>query len=533
MAKAFNLSLSKSARNASDNTVSAYVDDIKEVPTAGWRGWIGALVAGVVAALLRIPGLSMPHAVMFDETYYVKDGLSLINFGYEQGAVEGADATLLASGGHNYLGIFNGQPSYIVHPPLGKWIIGYGQEIFGATPFGWRFPMAILGILSVIMTARIVRRLTNSDLIGTVAGLLLALDGLHITMSRTALLDTPLSFFALAAFGFLILDRDFVRDRMRDGIIYKVRWYRWAMAFTLGLACATKWSGLYFAAAFGLLMLFWDYSLRKQFESEHETVAWLKKDVAPALLLPVVIVVTYLSSWIGWFRSTSAWDRQWGATNGSGILPSALRGLLHYHAEMLNFHTHLTTTHSYKANPWTWPLMIRPTSFFYGSDATCGAPTCSQEVVPLGNPLIWWGGVIALAFLGYLAVRRRNSAALPILVAFVAGWVPWLFFPKRTTFSFYSIAFIPYTVMACAIALFYINKAVLTSTEKSEAGEVTKYLKSYPDAAPAKRWFLTHWPIVVAVSAVALLTWYFYPLAVGHTMPYDVWHSKMWLKSWI
>jgi len=533
VAPAFNLRFKKPATSESEGATLAYGDDIRENPATGWISWIGALVAGLVAALLRIPGLGTPRAIMFDETYYVKDGLSLVNFGYEQGAVQGADATLLASGGHNYLGIFNGQPSYIVHPPLGKLIIGYGQQIFGATPFGWRFPMAILGILSVIMTVRITRRLTNSELIGTTAGLLLALDGLHITMSRTALLDTPLSFFALAAFGCLILDRDFVRDRMRDGITYKVRWWRWAMAFTLGLACATKWSGLYFAVAFGALMLFWDYSLRKQYEPEREAIFWLKRDVAPALLLPVVIVSTYLASWVGWFRSTDAWDRQWSATNG-GKAFTALRSLWHYHAEMLSFHTHLTTAHNYKANPWTWPLMIRPTSFYYGSDATCGAPTCSQEVVPLGNPLIWWGGVAALAFLGYLAVRRRNSAALPVLVAFAAGWIPWLFFPKRTTFSFYSVAFIPYTVMACAIALYYITAAVQRRSESSVTGQAPQDFKGYPVVVTAtERWFLTYWPIVIAVTAVALLTWYFYPLAVGQTLPYEQWHSKMWLKSWI
>jgi dolichyl-phosphate-mannose--protein O-mannosyl transferase len=225
-------------------------------------------------------------------------------------------------------------------------------------------------------------------------------------------------------------------------------------------------------------------------------------------------------TWNGWLQSSSAWDRQWAATNGGGSF-TALRSLWHYHAEMLSFHTHLTTTHSYKANPWTWPLMIRPTSFFYGSDATCGAPTCSQEVVPLGNPLIWWGGVIALAFLGYLAVRRRNSSALPVLVAFAAGWVPWLFFPKRTTFTFYSVAFIPYTVMACAIALYYLNKAITSRQEIST------------DAHPAKQWFLAHWPIVIAVGAVTVLTWYFYPVLVGHSLSYDAWHSKMWFKSWI
>ena len=111
------------------------------------------------------------------------------------------------------LDIFTDKASFVVHPPLGKWVIGLGEWLFGATPFGWRFMMAVLGTLSVLMTARIIRRLTRSDVVGTLAGLLVALDGLHIVMSRTALLDTVLMFFVVAAFGFLLLDRDSVWTR--------------------------------------------------------------------------------------------------------------------------------------------------------------------------------------------------------------------------------------------------------------------------------------------------------------------------------
>ena len=88
--------------------------------------------------------------------------------------------------------------------------------MFGVTPFGWRFVTAVLGTLAVLMVARIGRRLTRSTLLGTIAGLLLALDGLSIVLSRTAILDGIVAFFVLAAFGALLVDRDRMRSRLAD-----------------------------------------------------------------------------------------------------------------------------------------------------------------------------------------------------------------------------------------------------------------------------------------------------------------------------
>jgi dolichyl-phosphate-mannose--protein O-mannosyl transferase len=476
--------------------------DLKSKPAGGWAGWRGPLAATGLAALLRLPYLGQPHAIIFDETYYVKDSLALLSFGHERKVIEDADATLLASGGENFSSIFTDAASYIVHPPVGKWIIASGEAIFGATPFGWRIAIAILGILSVLLTARIARRLTNSNFIGTVAGVLLALDGLHIAMSRTALLDTSLSFFVLCAFGFLIMDRDSANSGGSKN-------WRWAMVVALGLACATKWSGVYFAAAFGILMLVWDYERRsKRLEG---IKVWLVKDFLPALLMPFIVVAIYISSWVGWFRSDGGWNRNWALENDvTSWMPDALVSLFHYHKDMLSFHTNLVTPHSYASNPWSWPLMIRPTSFYYETDLTCGADKCSQEVIPLGNPLIWWAGVIALALIVYFAVARRHSAALPIAVAFAAGWVPWLFFSERTTFNFYSVVFIPYTVMALALSLYFANERVRS------------------DKPIAWRW-----PTLTFLIVSAVLTVFFYPILTGHSISYEMWQLRMWLPSWI
>ena len=65
-----------------------------------------------------------------------------------------------------------------MHPPVGKWTIAIGEYAFGLTPFGWRFAMAVLGTLAVLLAVRITRRLTRSTLIGGIAGLLIAIDGI-------------------------------------------------------------------------------------------------------------------------------------------------------------------------------------------------------------------------------------------------------------------------------------------------------------------------------------------------------------------
>ncbi|MDA2989393.1 MAG: phospholipid carrier-dependent glycosyltransferase, partial [Actinomycetota bacterium] len=189
------------------------------MPSHGWRGWVGPLAVGALAAVTRITNLGRPNAVVFDETYYAKDAWSYLRFGVEIDEVENHKDLMLQAGDNwRTVEAFSGEPGFIVHPPVGKWTIAVGEYIFGVNPFGWRIAVAILGVLAVIITARIVRRLTRSDVLGTIAGLLLALEGIHIVMSRTALLDLTLGFWVLVGFGLLLIDRDRTRQRVAQDI---------------------------------------------------------------------------------------------------------------------------------------------------------------------------------------------------------------------------------------------------------------------------------------------------------------------------
>jgi dolichyl-phosphate-mannose-protein mannosyltransferase len=173
--------------------------------------WSAALGLTVLAFFLRVWKLGTPREFEFDETYYAKDAWSMLNHGYVREYVGGADDLILKG---TTTGIWKDSASMIVHPEAGKWLIALGEKAFGMDPFGWRIASAVVGSLMVLVMCRLARRMTGSTLLGCVAGLLLAFDGMQFVLSRLALLDIFVAFFVLAGVSCLVCDRDWHRARM-------------------------------------------------------------------------------------------------------------------------------------------------------------------------------------------------------------------------------------------------------------------------------------------------------------------------------
>jgi dolichyl-phosphate-mannose--protein O-mannosyl transferase len=480
-------------------------------------GWAGPLGAATVGAALRLWHLGQPHALVFDETYYAKDALSLISFGVERNVVDDANDILLALPPRaTGADIFLDTPAFVVHPPLGKWLIGLGELAFGVNPFGWRIVAAVASILSILLLGRIVRRLTGNSLLGTIAAGLLALDGLHLVMGRTALLDGFLMLFVLAAFGALLIDRDHSRAlRLRHGpaaASARVRWWRLAAGALLGAACSVKWSGVWYLLAFVGLSVAWDAASRRSAGDPRPWRSALGRDLLPAAATMVAAgALVYLVSWTGWLLSDDGWARQWDE-GMPGFLPQPLRALMHYHASMYRFHVGLTQNHPYQAPGWGWLLQARPTSFYYNGDGTaCGADQCSQAVTSLGNPVIWWAAVGALVHQTYRAVFVRDWRSAAVVVGVLAGWVPWLFYPDRTIFGFYAVVLLPFLVAALTLSL----------------GQV---LAAGPVAQ--RRWRV--WAVGGYLLLVVAAAWWFLPVWTAQEITRTEWSMRMWLAaSWI
>ena len=85
---------------------------------------------GLLALLFRLWHLGSPKGYIFDEVYYAKNAHSILLHGVE------LDAKSKSA-------------EFIVHPPVGKWLISLGIKIFGYNEFGWRFASALFGSISV------------------------------------------------------------------------------------------------------------------------------------------------------------------------------------------------------------------------------------------------------------------------------------------------------------------------------------------------------------------------------------------------
>ncbi|HWS59080.1 MAG TPA: phospholipid carrier-dependent glycosyltransferase [Actinotalea sp.] len=488
------------------------------------RGWAATAAVTAVAAALRLPGLGRPATLVFDETYYVKDAWTLLQLGYE--AEWGADPNAAFEAGDT--SGFGTDASYVVHPAVGKWLIALGLRLLGAgDPAGWRIASALAGVLAVLLLTRIARRLLGSTVLGAVAGLLLAVDGLAIVHSRTALLDGFLMVLVLAAFGALLVDRDRSRARLARATAPPratttwgpwLGWRPWRLAagVLLGLALGTKWSALWFVAVLGLLTVGWDLAARYAAGVRRPWTGTLARDAWPAFLsLVPVAALTYLATWASWFASPDAYHRQWAVQHpGQGVtwLPPALRSLWHYHQEMWGFHTSLTAEHGYAAHPVGWLVQWRPTSFFYETPEPardlCGADRCSQAVTSLGNPLLWWLGTAAVVACVWWVVRRRDGVAVAALSGLVAGWLPWFAYAHRTIFTFYAIVVLPWLILALVHA-------------------ADRFVGHGPRAGTRRTVALMAFALVIATSV------FFYPVWTAQVIPFRTWQLHQWLPSWV
>ena len=444
------------------------------------RGWIVTVVVGVIAALLRLIGLNHPKTLMFDEIYYVKDAYSLWHLGYEATWGDKADASF-ALGDFSKL---TSNAAYVVHPQLGKWLIGAGMEIFGpASSFGWRFMPAVAGTLTVMLLARLTMRLTRSPLLAGLAGLFLAIDGVSLTESRIGLLDVFIGFFATVTLYCLVRDREWARTRLarrmagtRPGARAPHATFRfWLLAagIALGLTCSIKWSGLYLMVASGIVVVIWDTLALRRVQAR----AWflegtVSRGMGDFLHMVPTATVVYIACWRSWFTHPGAYMHGWAESqlkNGGSIpvpwLPGhvnnsvlyTINDFIIYHLRTYEFHVGLDAPHTYQSKPSGWLLQTRPTSFFWEDKAqvpqTCGSGDCIQAITSIGNIVIWWSAVVALVAVVIIGVKNRDWRAWVPLIGYLGLYVPWFQYRDRTIFTFYTVAFVPCVVLVLVLAL--------------------------------------------------------------------------------
>ncbi len=542
---------------------------LRTVGQDAFVGWAVSLAVALLALFFRLWKLGTPRSFLFDETYYAKDAWSMLNHGYARNYVEKANEQILA--GHT-TGVWKDSTEMVVHPDVGKWLIALGEKAFGMDPFGWRVSAAVAGSLMVLVMCRLALRLTGSVLLGAVAGLLLAFDGLHFVLSRTGLLDIFVALFLLMAVHGHVADRDWYRARLArltqpDGRVLSgagpvrgLLWRPWLLVAgaSWGLAIGTKWEALYPLAAFGLLTWVWSAGARRSFGVRRPLLRSVLLDGLPAFGWVVgAALLVYVGSWTGWLvnahhfekdLSSSQYTRYTGQghcdgttyvsdnadqdarwptasepdASGLGEVVQSLRSLWYYHQDIYTFHTHFLncSTHDYASKPAAWLLLSRPvavdaqTKILPGSQG-CAAPSgsdCLRVITLLGTPALWWGGVLALIASVALWVGGRDWRHGVVVVGALSTWLPWLQYDDRPIFSFYAIITLPFLVLAVTLVMGRLLGTTATPTPRRTLGVIVSGA----------------FCILVLVNFAWL-----WPVYTDQLLTHREWLNRMWFTRWI
>lgn len=502
---------------------------------------LGIFAVLALAATLRFWALGQPASLVFDELYYLRDAISQLAHGFP--TVWPDDDPLMGKA-------FTDEGSYAVHPPLGKWMIALGLLVFGdETGWGWRSALALTGVATVGVTMRLAWRISRSLVVSLFAGLLLAVDGVHVVLTRVALLDGFLAFFIVLGALFVWRDHESVVSRGQP-LSGRVLWNRpWLIAAAAAFGCATsvKWSGLYALAGFLLLTAARDVWVRATVAralrtANHPAATAASRAYRPwgrafgqalatgLLTIPVTLAV-YVASWAGWIFTSDGWGR------GQGPWPVAL---WKYHVSMFEWHSTLSAPHPFQAHPLTWPLGLRPTAMY---EASVGEGL-TAAISPLPNLLVTWGGVVALVVLAWWIVRpfvraRQGVDVAPVpgllprpgghmltqvpfaaafvLTGYLSGWLPWVFTLSRSAvFQFYAVVLTPFSAIALALVLGAI--CVIPAHRRTDLS---------PEELLGRRL-----SVAVFLGAAVVIAVLFFPVWSGMPIADWFWQWHRWLPGW-
>nr|WP_242516902.1 phospholipid carrier-dependent glycosyltransferase [Corynebacterium mendelii] len=432
-------------------------------------------------------------------------------------------------------------PGYglVVHPPLGKQLIAYSELIFGYTPLGWRGACAVAGSLTIVLIMLIARRLTGSTAGMVIAGVIATCDGVLLVGSRFGMLDIFLVVAVTAAVYFLLVDRDDVNQRLQEaqmaGILdcygpggprLGVRWWRLAAGVCLGLALSVKWSGLYYMAVFGIVIVAADAAARARHGIDRPLVGAVIKDgFASFAALVIVPVLLYFWSFRAWFAQETSVYRHSFSTgkipedSWLRMLPEGLASFIDYHSDVLKFHGSITSSsghsHPWDSKPWAWLASVRPVLYSSHTDIDCGTEKCRTMIYLFGTPAIWWVTVPVVLWAIWSVIIRHDNRFLIPLAGFAASFLPWLIVYDRQMYFFYAEPMVPFTILMITLVCLQVLAA---DTPRPGAG--------------ARQLTVPRVAVIAYLSLVVWMFVYFAPILYGIQITDTHYNWLMWMPSW-
>ena len=114
------------------------------------------------------------------------------------------------------------------------------------------------------------------------------------------------------------------------------------------------------------------------------------------------------------------------------VLCVYLELVLHNQKYMFTYHAGVTDTHPYSSRWYQWILDIRPI-LYYLEDLGESKSAFGAFV----NPLLCWGGLLAMLLMGWWGLVKKDNRALFIFIGYLAQLLPWCFVQRVVFFYHY------------------------------------------------------------------------------------------------
>lgn len=301
------------------------------------------------------------------------------------------------------------------HPPLGKSIISIGIALFGMNPFGWRFMCALFGTLLIPLMYLFARKMFCRTDIACLTTVLLGTAFMNTTLSRIATIDILVAFFSICMFFCMY---GYIQALSENKPMRQQGLWLLSGGISMGLAVATKWTGVYAAA--GIAVLFFCFLLEHiggiKGIKEHRSFL-VKTGLWCVLCFIVIPFGIYTLSYLPFVK----------AYPDKGFLGHMIANA----GLMLSYHSNCVFDHPYSSEWYQWLYGSKPLadSRVYFADGTVSV------VMTFLNPLLAVGGLIALLHQLYLWKREHCRRALFLIIAYAVMLLPWLFV-HRTVFIY-------------------------------------------------------------------------------------------------
>lgn len=375
------------------------------------------------------------------------------------------------------------------HPPLGKLIISIGISIFGMVPFGWRFMGTLFGVLMLPILYIFLKNMFGKTVIAACGTILFGFDFMHFVQTRIATIDTYGVMFILLSYFFMY--RYITQD---PELPFQKTIPSLALSgLFFGIGCASKWIVIYAGAgllALYIIRLIWCYKYYRDNEIPGYIGFLFSTLLCTFTFYVIVPVAIYCLSYIQNGRIA-------GMRIEDGMLwdPKYYQLIWNNQTFMYSYHSKLVATHSYSSTWYQWISDARP--ILYYRDTAMGGGLKSS-FASFGNPIVWWGGFLAIIAMVYRVIKYKDSKALFILIGYFAQLAPWLIITR--------VVFI-YHYFPCVLFMVLALSHVLNTIWDRAQGRYQLAVYGFTGSAVAL--FAAFYPVLTGIPVPEFYTKYF------------------------